>query len=83
MTARVEVVAEELRGAADTVAASGWNPDRQSLIYMLSIDAWNALVIHLGERLVVPWERTPGRTQSDVVRTLRAAADGAEGGGER
>lgn len=83
MTARIAVVAAELRGVADSVAVAGWNPDRQSLIYMLSLDAWDALVTHLGECLVVPWERAPGRTQAEVVRTLRAAADGAEAGESR
>lgn len=40
-----------------------------------TLDAWDALVTHLDEQLVVPWERTPGRTQADVVDALRAAAE--------
>lgn len=39
-----------------------------------TLQAWDALVIQLGEELVVPWERMPGRTQSDVLAALRGAA---------
>ena len=40
-----------------------------------TLDAWDALVTHLGEQLVVPWERTPGRTPLQVMTALRRAAD--------
>lgn len=40
-----------------------------------TVDAWDALVTHLDEQLVVPWERESGRTQADVVAALRAAAE--------
>jgi hypothetical protein len=39
-----------------------------------TLDAWDALVTHLGEQLVVPWEKTPGRTQRQVLHALRTAA---------
>jgi hypothetical protein len=39
-----------------------------------TLQAWDALVTHLDEQLVVPWERTPGRTQLQVVSALRGAA---------
>ncbi|CAL9663728.1 hypothetical protein SUDANB1_07106 [Streptomyces sp. enrichment culture] len=41
-----------------------------------TLAAWDALVTHLDEHLVVPWERTAGRTQEQVVAGLRAAAAG-------
>lgn len=39
-----------------------------------TLRAWDALVVHLGERLVVPWENEPERTQADVLAALRCAA---------
>ncbi|MEW2463077.1 hypothetical protein AB0872_20535 [Microbacterium sp. NPDC047426] len=41
-----------------------------------TLAAWDALVMHVDERLIVPWERAPGRTQEQIVAGLRAAADG-------
>ncbi|MFE9003179.1 hypothetical protein ACFYOY_13705 [Streptomyces sp. NPDC007875] len=79
MTAPV-APAVELRAVADYLQQRGWHPKNRSVIDLLSVDAWDALVTHMGEELVVPWERAPGRTTDDVVNTLRAAADTAEGG---
>ncbi|MFD7224816.1 hypothetical protein ACFV9P_28010 [Streptomyces sp. NPDC059892] len=39
-----------------------------------TLRAWDALVVYLGERLVVPWENEPERTQADVLAALRGAA---------
>lgn len=39
-----------------------------------TLQAWDALVAHLDGQLVVPWERTPGRTQEQVLAALRGAA---------
>ncbi|WP_405558880.1 hypothetical protein OHV08_33750 [Streptomyces canus] len=39
-----------------------------------TLDAWDALVTHLDGQLVVLWERTPGRTQLQVVTALRRSA---------
>lgn len=39
-----------------------------------TLRAWDRLVVHLGEQLVVPWEDEPGRTQEQVLAALRAAA---------
>lgn len=55
--------------AAGYVPGKG-SPDAEET----TLAAWDALVTHLGERLVVPWERTPGRTQLQVVTALRGAA---------
>ncbi|MFJ9027584.1 hypothetical protein ACIRQP_03510 [Streptomyces sp. NPDC102274] len=40
-----------------------------------TLRAWDALVVHLGEQLVVPWENEPGRTQDEVLAALRTAAE--------
>ncbi|MFF2525919.1 DUF6197 family protein [Streptomyces liangshanensis] len=39
-----------------------------------TLRAWDALVVYLGEQLVVPWEDEPGRTQVEVLAALRGAA---------
>lgn len=53
--------------------AAGYVPGKgASDAEQATLDAWDAVVTHLGEELVVPWERSPGRTQMQV---LRAAAD--------
>ncbi|MDT0608781.1 DUF6197 family protein [Streptomyces lancefieldiae] len=55
--------------------AAGYVPGKGSTdAEQTTIDAWDALVTHLGEQLVVPWERTPGRTRLQVVSALRGAA---------
>ncbi|MFF1417454.1 hypothetical protein [Streptomyces sp. NPDC058280] len=41
-----------------------------------TLRAWDAVVVHLGEQLIVPWEDEPGRTQADVLAALRGAARG-------
>ncbi|MGW6743760.1 DUF6197 family protein [Streptomyces sp. NPDC055025] len=41
-----------------------------------TLRAWDALVTHLGEQLLVPWENEPGRTQVEVLAALRGAAGG-------
>lgn len=71
-------IAAELRQVASDVEQNGWDPESRSVIHMLSVDAWDALVTHLDEQLVVPWEQTPGRSQADVVAELRAAAEAVE-----
>lgn len=55
--------------AAGYVPGKG-SPDAEQT----TLAAWDALVTHLGEQLAVTWERTPGRTQLQVVSALRAAA---------
>jgi hypothetical protein len=54
--------------AASYVPGKG-APDAEQM----TLDAWDALATHLGG-LVVVWERTPGRTQRQVLHALRAAA---------
>lgn len=44
-----------------------------------TLEAWDALVTHLGTPLVVRWEHAPGRTQAEVLAALRAAADAVSG----
>jgi hypothetical protein len=68
-------VADELRSIAEAIERNGWHPETRSLIHMLSVDGWDAMVTHFGEELVVPWERAPGRTQAEVVTALRRRAD--------
>lgn len=55
--------------AAGYVPGKG-SPDAEQT----TLDAWDALVTHLGEQLVVPWERQAGRTQLQVLHALRQAA---------
>ncbi|NUP38944.1 MAG: hypothetical protein HOY76_18495 [Streptomyces sp.] len=56
--------------------AAGYVPGKGSTdAEETTLAAWDALVTHLGEQLVVPWERTPGRTQLQVLHALRTAAD--------
>lgn len=69
--ARRNSVMDAIDRAAGYVPGKG-SPDAERT----TIDAWDALVTHLGEQLVVPWERTPGRTQAQVVAALRGAAEG-------
>jgi hypothetical protein len=64
-------VMDAIDRAAGYVPGKG-TPDAEET----TLAAWDALVTHLDERLIVPWERTPGRTQEQVVAGLRAAADG-------
>ncbi|GGM05850.1 hypothetical protein GCM10010099_22520 [Streptomyces cinereus] len=40
-----------------------------------TLQAWDALVTHLGDQLVMPWERAPGRTPLQVLTALRATAN--------
>ncbi|MFF3515798.1 helix-turn-helix domain-containing protein [Streptomyces sp. NPDC002573] len=40
-----------------------------------TLGAWDALVTHLGQQFAFWWEKTPGRTQLQVVTALRAAAE--------
>ncbi len=55
--------------AASYVPGKG-APDAEQM----TLDAWDALAAHLGG-LVVVWERTPGRTERQVLHALRTAAD--------
>ncbi|MFE2600159.1 hypothetical protein ACFXCZ_27330 [Streptomyces sp. NPDC059396] len=57
-------------------AAGFTRPGTDTAAEETTIQAWDALVTHLGEQLVVPWEDQPGRTQSDVLAALRGAAGG-------
>lgn len=59
--------------------AAGYVPGKGSSdAERATLDAWDALVTHLGEHLgehlVVLWERHPERTQAEVLATLRGAA---------
>lgn len=40
----------------------------------MSISAWDALAVHLGDQWPGDWERTPGRRQDEVEAALRGAA---------
>lgn len=80
MTMTAHTVTTELRNIAADVEQNGWDPETRSLIHMLSVGAWDALVTHLGEQLVVSWEQAPGRTHADVLALLRAAAAAVETG---
>lgn len=42
-----------------------------------TLDAWQALVDHLAVASVSDWERTPGRTELQVLTAVGAAADRA------
>lgn len=55
--------------AADYVPGKG-APDSEQT----TLDAWDALVAHLDEQLVVPWERAAGRRQDEIIAALRGAA---------
>lgn len=61
--------------------AAGWSrPDGDTTAEQLAWQAFYALtehlfgVRHLGGKPLADWERTPGRTQDDVVAALRGAA---------
>lgn len=55
--------------------AAGYTPGKGTPdAEQTTLDAWDALVIHLGEQLVVPWEKAPGRTQRQILHALRTAA---------
>jgi hypothetical protein len=55
--------------------AAGYVPGKGSSdAEQTTLAAWDALVAHLGEQLVVLWERHPERTQAEVLATLRGAA---------
>lgn len=62
-------VMDAIDRAADYVPGKGSSDAEEA-----TLQAWDALVTHLGEQLVAPWERTPGRTQLQVLAVLRETA---------
>lgn len=55
--------------------AAGYVPGNGSVdAEQTTLDAWDALVTHLGNQLVVPWEMDPQRTQLQVLWAIRSAA---------
>jgi hypothetical protein len=56
--------------AAGYVPGKG-SPDAEQA----TLDAWDALVAHLGEQLVVRWETKSGHTQRQILHALRTAAE--------
>ncbi|MFD6490345.1 hypothetical protein [Streptomyces sp. NPDC060188] len=55
--------------------AAGFIPGRSSVdAEQATIEAWNALVDHLGGQSVTKWERDPRRTQMQVLHAIRSAA---------
>ena len=55
--------------------AAGYVPGKGSVdAEQTTLDAWDALVTHLGNQLVVPWEQAPERTQVQVLYAIRSAA---------
>lgn len=65
----VNPVVSAIDRAAGYVPGKG-TPDAEQT----TLDAWDALVTHLGNQLVVPWEQAPQRTQAHVLHALRSAA---------
>jgi hypothetical protein len=62
-------IADAIDRAAGYMPGKG-TPDAEQA----TLDAWEALVTHLGDQLVVEWETAPGRTQLQVLTALRSAA---------
>ncbi|KAB1979267.1 DUF6197 family protein [Streptomyces triticiradicis] len=56
--------------------AAGYVPGKGSVdAEEATLQAWDALVTQLDEELVVPWERDPRRTQTQVLHAIRSAAE--------
>jgi hypothetical protein len=55
--------------------AAGFVPGYSSVdAEQATIEAWNAIVDHLGGQSVTKWERDPHRTQMQVLHAMRSAA---------
>jgi hypothetical protein len=67
-------IADAIDRAAGYMPGKG-TPDAEQA----TLDAWEALVTHLGDQLVVEWETAPGRTQLQVLTALRSAAKAVSG----